>query len=519
MMKKYKLIILLLTVTSLCYGQAFKPSNQDNTSLDFNNFLSGVKYAYIGIDDENFQYLKEYPRCSNANAILGLIKYLEYIGFENVNWGAGSSIPQNYPSICDLVIVSPAWTIEDYTYKNVTLTFFSCNGDNFSFESSKKIRIDGYTNIETSFFNLFLKMYGYKKNPYSENQRLSIENELTNWSEEKLKIHFKEKGADPLEGIYEMTVKNEQAPKYKLGVVKTDEGYDLIYISGAINYLDWKEGELKAKLTPTATPSLYKTAWKMGNKDINENPYIIFEQGLMNLVMQGNDKTLYIKLFPTSGDNISSTIKAPSSGTGFAVSSDGLIITNNHVVNDAKSIKVRGINGDFTKSYNAKVVTVDKNNDLAIIKIDDTTFKTLGSVPFVISAKSSDVGSSIFVLGYPLRASMGDEIKLTNGIISSKSGFQGDVTCYQITAPIQPGNSGGPLFDEKGNLIGIVNAKHAGAENASYAIKSSFLLNLFDLIPIPPKLQTISIVSGKTLPEQVKILKQFTYIIEVNLDE
>jgi S1-C subfamily serine protease len=111
---------------------------------------------------------------------------------------------------------------------------------------------------------------------------------------------------------------------------------------------------------------------------------------------------------------------------------------------------------------------------------------------------------------------MGDEVKLTNGIISSKSGFQGDVTSYQISAPIQPGNSGGPLFDGKGNVIGTVNAKHDGAENVSYAIKTSYLINLIDLLPTPPKFQTISTVAGKPLTEQVKILKKFTYIIEVN---
>ncbi len=111
---------------------------------------------------------------------------------------------------------------------------------------------------------------------------------------------------------------------------------------------------------------------------------------------------------------------------------------------------------------------------------------------------------------------MGDEIKLTNGIISSKSGFQGDVTSYQISAPIQPGNSGGPLFDSNGNVVGIVNAKLTGAENASYAIKSSYLMNLIDLMPTPLVLQTKSSVAGKSMSEQVKTLKKFTYIIEIN---
>ena len=228
-------------------------------------------------------------------------------------------------------------------------------------------------------------------------------------------------------------------------------------------------------------------------------------------------RSLYIKLFPTATDNFSNTpSESAGSGTGYAISSDGYIVTNHHVTNGATSIKVRGANGDFSKTYSAKVIIEDKNNDLSIIKIDDPNFNSLGAIPYVIANRASDVGTSVFVLGYPLRATMGDEVKLTNGIISSKSGFQGDVTSYQITAPVQPGNSGGPLFEDKGNIIGIINAKHTGAENASYAIKASYLLNLIDLMPTPPKLQTISSVTGKPLTEQVKILKKFTYILEIN---
>lgn len=221
----------------------------------------------------------------------------------------------------------------------------------------------------------------------------------------------------------------------------------------------------------------------------------------------------FIKLFPTI-DDIQKF--SPSSGTGFAISSNGLIITNHHVIDGANNIGIRGINGDFSKTYKAKVVVEDRNNDLAILKIDDISFSSLGAVPYLISNKSSDVGCSVFCLGYPLRATMGEEVKLTNGIISSKSGFKDDITSYQITAPIQAGNSGGPLFDDKGNLIGIINAKHLGAENVSYAIKVSYLLNLIDILPTIPKLQTINTLGSKSLSEQVKIIKNFTYIIETN---
>jgi V8-like Glu-specific endopeptidase len=515
-MKSNNILILLMFVSTFIYGQDFKPAYQSNYSLDFNSFLGGVKYAYILLDDKDAQYIVENPSSGNAYAISGLLTYLEAIGFEEVKWGTRANTPQNYPSICELVIISASWGYENSTFTDIELSFISCKGDLFTFNAAKNIWVNGYTNISTSFHNTFMKMYGYNKNTYSSYNRLTLNSEMTEWTEDKLKTHFKEKGADPIEGIYESAMGTSLMPKYKLGLVKNTDGYSLIYFSGATNYLDWKTGELKAKLYSTATATLFKADWYMGNKAINKNPYITFEQGLMNLVMQDRDKTLYIKLYPTVTENVTTTNTGPASGTGFAVASNGIIVTNHHVVYGATTIKIRGINGDFTKLYNAKVITEDKNNDLAIIKIDDINFTNLGTIPFLINGKSSDVGTSVFVMGYPLRASMGDEIKLTNGIISSKSGFQGDVTSYQITAPIQPGNSGGPLFDSNGNLIGIVNAKHTGAENASYAIKSTYLLNLFDLMPTAPKLQTISSVKGKTLTEQVKTLKKFTYIIEVN---
>jgi len=219
------------------------------------------------------------------------------------------------------------------------------------------------------------------------------------------------------------------------------------------------------------------------------------------------------KIYPSSESHNSFT---PRSGTGFAISSNGIIVTNSHVINGSTSIKVKGIKGDFSKSYNAKILVEDRTNDIAIIFIDDISFSSLGTIPYIFSNKSSDVGCSVFCLGYPLRSTMGDEVKLTNGIISSKSGFQGDITNYQISAPVQPGNSGGPLFDYKGNLIGIISAKHIGTENVSYAIKVSYLLNLIEQIPIIYKRPELNSLIGKSLSDQVKRVKNFTYIIEAN---
>lgn len=251
----------------------------------------------------------------------------------------------------------------------------------------------------------------------------------------------------------------------------------------------------------------------MYDKSIHDGLYISFKNGSMS-VLSGDTEDVYIKTYPTSQDKI-----APKgtlgTGTGVAVSSNGLITTNYHVISGANTIKVKGVNGDFSRSYNAKVFISDEKNDLAILKIDDTTFSTFGTLPYGIKTITSDVGMDVFVLGYPLTATMGEEIKLTNGIISAKSGFQGDITTYQITAPIQPGNSGAPLFDKNGYLIGIAQGKHTGAENVGYAIKISYLKNLAESLSPVPRLPVNNSLVGKTLAEQVKLIEKYIYIIEV----
>ena len=218
-----------------------------------------------------------------------------------------------------------------------------------------------------------------------------------------------------------------------------------------------------------------------------------------------------IKIFPSVTDYKKSQ---KSSGTGFCVSSDGIIVTNHHVIEGAKKISVRGVNSNFNRTYNARLLVVDKNNDLALIQIDDNGFRLSENIPFTIKTAPASVGESIFVLGYPLRSTMGDEIKLTNGIISARTGYQGDITTYQISAPVQPGNSDGPVFDSQGYLVGVINAKHSDAENASYAVKSNYLKNLIDMLTFPIQLPPNNLLINKSLSSQVEMAKKFVYIIE-----
>ena len=513
-MKKHT-VILVIFVCTLYHGnsQNSTPSTQTNYSLNFNNFLAGVKYAAIFIAPQQEEYIRNYP--ITGTPYFALKERLSDMGFEYVDlWASEWKSLDAISSECDRTVVFLTWEYTNNSYTKIQWTFTSCNGDSFTFNAPQNISGTA-TDVQSKFYNASIKMYGYNKPTYSKSYRYSLKGEKTNWTESSLKEHFKTNGVDQLEGIYENATKSKTSAKYKVGVIKATNGYKIIYLSGATNFEDWVAGDVKAKLTPTATSLLFKTEWYMANKASNSDLYISFEQGSMNVIWP-DETLLYIKLYPTAADNLSTTNNAPSSGSGFAISSSGLIATNSHVISGASSIKVRGINGDFSKTYNAKLITEDKNNDLAIISIDDKNFTSIGSIPYLISNNNVDVGTSIFVLGYPLRATMGDEIKLTNGIISSKTGFQGDVTSYQLSAPVQPGNSGGPLFDDKGNIVGVINAKHLDTENVTYAVKSTYLLNLIEILPLPPKLQPINNLGGKTLSEQVKLVKNYTYIIEVN---
>jgi len=125
---------------------------------------------------------------------------------------------------------------------------------------------------------------------------------------------------------------------------------------------------------------------------------------------------------------------------------------------------------------------VDNENDIALLKIKGKF------IPLPLNLKKAEVGEDIAVIGYPNIGLQGNEIKATFGEINSLSGIQGDIRHYQIDAPIQPGNSGSPLLNIKGKVIGIVNAtlnqavmlKQTGslAQNVNYAIKLSYALPL-----------------------------------------
>ncbi|MGR8925305.1 trypsin-like peptidase domain-containing protein [Rhizobium leguminosarum] len=160
-----------------------------------------------------------------------------------------------------------------------------------------------------------------------------------------------------------------------------------------------------------------------------------------------------------------------SSGTGFAVTADGWILTNAHVVQDCGRIEVKG-KGD------AADPRIDETNDLAVVKI--TAGEPLKPLAFRKSA--TRLGEDIVAVGYPLATLLADSVKITTGNVNALAGIRNDTRYIQISTPIQPGNSGGPVVDRNGFLLGITSAtlskKTADdigitAQNVNFAIRAS----------------------------------------------
>lgn len=169
-----------------------------------------------------------------------------------------------------------------------------------------------------------------------------------------------------------------------------------------------------------------------------------------------------------------------SSGTGFFVSDNGIIITCAHVIEDGTAVKVR-IDG---KEYDAQVISKKDDTDLAVIKINYSSpchFK-------LANFSQASLGDKVYVLGFPLSHLLGSDIRLTDGIISAKSGVNSDQVHFQLSAPVQPGNSGGPVLNDKFEVVGVAAAKlndmatlaSTGSipQNINFGIKSEYIRSL-----------------------------------------
>jgi len=157
-------------------------------------------------------------------------------------------------------------------------------------------------------------------------------------------------------------------------------------------------------------------------------------------------------------------------GTSFALTQNGYIVTNFHVIDGYSKIFT------FTADnvgHQTEVVATDPENDLAILKITESDFKFDAKIPYSIKKSNPSIAQRIYSLGFPK-----EDIVYNEGYISSTTGFEGDSSHYQLELPSSSGMSGSPIIDESGNIVGIISDKLSQSEGITFAVKSKALINL-----------------------------------------
>jgi S1-C subfamily serine protease len=378
--------------------------------------------------------------------------------------------------------------------------------------------------LNTSLDQIFYRMrnlrnYSFKSNltPEIKLPKAKYNGSPFNISdEESIKDYLDSKRFEPIEGIWKI---NNALTKYTLLILKEEQSYKIYLLNSEDSY--WKNGELKGTIQSTATNDYWEVNWTYFDKLKKTQTMGQLGNGVFVFSLENNIKSTLIKYYPKA-NNINPIEddggKWKGNGSGIIISKSGYIVTNHHVIKDVEDIEVEFIIDGEIQKFNAEVVQSDLRNDLAILKIVDANLDGFGTINYNFKTRSSDVGTKIYTFGYPKALSgMGKEIKVTEGIISSKSGIMGDITTYQITAPIQGGNSGGPLFDNKGNLIGINSSRFNSyeTENVNYSIKSSYVLNLIDVLPKTIDLPSSTKLQSLPLTKQIKEISKYVVLVKV----
>jgi serine protease Do len=219
---------------------------------------------------------------------------------------------------------------------------------------------------------------------------------------------------------------------------------------------------------------------------------------------------------------LNSSTPAPTfdrGGTGFLIDGKGYLITSAHVVKGATQIDVQNTLGE----YNARIIQMDLDRDIAVLKIDDTSYHAFNGLPYGISRTGGELGEELFTLGYPR-----PEIVYGKGYMSAVTGFQGDTTAFQLTIAANPGNSGTPVLNNDGEVIGIVTSSQHNAQGMVFAVRSNNIFRAIDSMKVDSSIQkmdsnfvhlhipTGSSLKGVDRVHQIKRIEDYVFIVKRN---
>ena len=363
---------------------------------------------------------------------------------------------------------------------------------------------------------------------------LEFESESKKWETiEKSKIELQAyfdgnlRSLDEIEGIW-TDVENV----YQIGIFreKTNPRRDFVGIILRTDQTLWKPGHVKIEIDSTAYSSVYNFIYFMGDHSQQGTTATIDSSGLLSFEVKQPDgsalKMTFIRNYPAFVPEARGG-EGAGSGSGFLISITGLVATNCHVIDGVENINI--LIPGHEKEYEASIVLKDENNDLSILRIEGFRYSETytDEIPYSFADPTSvRVGQEAYTIGYPLGSFLGKSAKLSKGIISSLFGIKDDPRLYQISNPIQPGNSGSPLFNMNGELIGVVvaslNSKYfleqasIIPQNVNFAIKANYLRNLVLLLPEGNEvLNRKNKLSGMNLETQVAQLSP--YVVTVNV--
>ncbi|WP_437922246.1 trypsin-like peptidase domain-containing protein [Sphingobacterium sp. LRF_L2] len=261
-----------------------------------------------------------------------------------------------------------------------------------------------------------------------------------------------------------------------------------------------------------AIVSVFSTLWLTGyysNLRKTTSDYSALRRDMNNVKRNVNAHNAAIK---NINDKKVSAEPMHFGATGFMITKDGYVVTNYHVITGADSVHLQNHKG---QSFKAEIIFTNPEKDLAILHIQDSSFKSLKTLPYTFKRKDSDLGEDIYTIGFPR-----DEAVYGQGYLSSSTGYAGDTLAYQISIPVNPGNSGGPVLDREGNVIGIISGKQKGIDGAAFAIKTKALLETLNSIPADSLrgnivLNNRNMLNNLPRTDQIKKLQDYIYIVKV----